>query len=144
MRWEYTHPEKKLFVADGSQIFSYIPADRQVYVSPLPEADQATTSALFLTGKGNLTRDFDVSAGELPGAPEGTSVLKLDPRQSERDYETLYLAVDPGTYQIRVLSAADKQGGRSTFIFADIKENVGLADKTFNFKIPRGVDVVRQ
>lgn len=142
MRWEYTDPEKKLFVADGSQIYSYIPADRQVIISPLPKTDQATTAALFLTGKGNLVRDFTVTLGDLPGAPAGATVLKLVPRQAERDYETLLLAVN-GRDQIQVLSAADRQGGRSTFTFSDIKENTGLADKIFTFKIPRGADVVR-
>ncbi len=142
MRWEYTDPEKKLFVADGSQIYSYIPADRQVIISPLPKTDQATTAALFLTGKGNLVRDFTVTLGDLPGAPAAATVLKLVPRQAERDYETLLLAVN-GRDQIQVLSAADRQGGRSTFTFSDIKENTGLADKIFTFKIPRGADVVR-
>jgi outer membrane lipoprotein carrier protein len=143
MRWEYLQPEKKVFVADGTQIYSYIPADRQVYISPVPNEDQATTATLFLTGKGNLTRDFNVSSGELRDAPAGSLVLKLDPRQAERDYETLFLVVDPSTYQIRMLSAADKQGGRSTFTFSDIKENTGLTDKTFAFTIPRGVEVVK-
>jgi outer membrane lipoprotein-sorting protein len=36
----------------------------------------------------------------------------------------------------------DDQGGRSTFSFTNLKENVGLTDKAFEFKIPRGVDVV--
>lgn len=142
MRWEYTNPEKKVFVADGSQIYSYIPADRQVIISPLPKADQATTATLFLTGKGNLVRDFNVSTGELPGVPAGSTVLKLVPRQAERDYDTLFLAVNAND-QIQVLSAADRQGGRSTFFFTEIKENTGLADKIFTFKIPRGADVVR-
>ncbi|MGE5813058.1 MAG: outer membrane lipoprotein chaperone LolA [Acidobacteriota bacterium] len=142
MRWEYTDPEKKVFVADGSQIYSYIPADRQVIVSPMPAEDQATTATLFLTGRGNLPRDFDVSFGDLPQAPAGTTVLKLVPRHAERDYDTLTLAVTPSN-QIQMLSAVDRQKGRSTFIFSDIKENTELADKIFAFKIPRGVDVVR-
>jgi outer membrane lipoprotein carrier protein len=144
MRWEYTTPEKKTFVSDGSQIYSYIPADRQVIVSPMPRTDQATTAALFLTGKGNLTRDFEVSAAPLPaGAPAGTMALKLEPNQAERDYETLTLVVDEGTLQIRMLMAADRQGGTSIFGFSDIKENTGLADNVFNFRIPRGADVIR-
>jgi outer membrane lipoprotein carrier protein len=143
MRWEYTDPEEKLFVADGSQIYSYLPADRQVIVSAMPAADQATTATLFLTGRGNLARDFNVSYGTLPQAPAGSIVLKLVPRQAERDYDTLELAVAPTSNQIQVLSAVDRQGGRSTFTFSDIKENTGLADKIFTFKIPRGVDVVR-
>ena len=31
MRWEYTAPEKKLFVSDGHKIYSYIPQDKQVH-----------------------------------------------------------------------------------------------------------------
>ncbi len=143
MRWEYTDPEKKLFVSDGSQIYSYIPADRQVIVSPMPSSDQATTATLFLTGKGNLTRDFTVSYGSVPDAPPGTVALKLLPRLPERDYDALTLVVDAKTLQIRMLIAADRQGGKSTFTFSGIKENTGLADKIFAFKIPRGTDVVR-
>src|SRR6267154_2320107 len=32
MRWDYTAPEKKLFVSDGSKLYFYIPADKQVIV----------------------------------------------------------------------------------------------------------------
>ena len=44
--------------------------------------------------------------------------------------------------QIRALTAADQQGGRSTFTFTNYRENTGVADKVFDFKIPRGTDVV--
>jgi outer membrane lipoprotein-sorting protein len=67
--------------------------------------------------------------------------LRLDPKLPERDYDWLQIVVDRRTLQIRTLSAADSQGGRSTFQFSNFKENVGLPDKTFAFKIPRGADV---
>jgi outer membrane lipoprotein-sorting protein len=44
--------------------------------------------------------------------------------------------------QIRSLTAADAQGGRSTFEFTNFKENPGLADKLFQFTIPRGTEVI--
>ena len=50
--------------------------------------------------------------------------------------------VDPATLAIRGLVTVDAQGGKSSFSFTNLKENVGLADKEFAFKIPRGVDVV--
>ena len=40
MRWEYTAPEKKLFVSDGHKIYSYIPQDRQVIVGTMPSDEQ--------------------------------------------------------------------------------------------------------
>src|SRR5207237_5836483 len=61
MRWDYTSPEQKQFVSDGVKMYSYIPQDKQVIVSSVPRDDQAATPALFLAGKGSLTRDFTAS-----------------------------------------------------------------------------------
>jgi outer membrane lipoprotein carrier protein len=140
MRWEYTSPEKKTFVADGRKIYSYIPADKQVIVSDVPPDDEATTAVLFLAGKGNLTRDFTVSYAE--GGDGTTWALRLDPKQKQRDYDWLIVTVDRASLQIRGLTAADQQGGRSTFQFSNYRENTGLPDNVFVFKIPRGADVI--
>lgn len=142
MRWEYTTPEEKMFVSDGLKMYSYIPQDKQVMVATVP-ADDATTPALFLAGKGSLTRDFTASLGEVPaGLPAGTRALKLVPRKPQPDYDWLVLLLDPGTLSLRGLVANDAQGGTSSFTFANLKENLGTSDKEFAFKIPRGVDVV--
>ena len=141
MRWDYNEPEKKIFVSDGTQIFLLVPADNQVTVSPVPRQDEATTAVLFLVGKGSLTRDFKISFTQQP--PPGTYALRLDPKLPERDYDWLEVVVDQGTLQIKSLKAADRQGGQSTFLFSNFKENVGLSDKTFAFSIPRGADVIR-
>jgi outer membrane lipoprotein carrier protein len=140
MRWIYTAPEKKTFVSDGVKVYSYIPEDRQVIVSNVPAADEATTAVMFLAGKGDLTRDFTASFAET--GPAGTWPLKLVPRRAERDYDTLVLGVDPVTLQIRALTTTDRQGGTSSFTFSNMKENRGLSDKEFAFRIPRGVDVI--
>ena len=143
MRWAYTGDEQKVFVSDGRKLYSYIPADKQVYVGSVPADDQASTPALFLAGKGQLLRDFVISAGALPtGAPAGSAALKLVPRRGDGDYEWLGLVVDEASLQLRMLVAGDKQGGQSTFTFTNMKENVGLSDGEFTFRIPRGVDVV--
>jgi len=141
MRWTYKSPEQKIFVSDGTRMYMYTPADNQVIVSQVPPEDQATTAVLFLTGKGRLTRDFEVSFIDA-GAPDAYG-LRLQPKLPERDYDWLQLVVDRSTLQIRRLTAADKQGTRSTFTFSNFKENVGLSDKTFAFVIPRGADVIQ-
>lgn len=148
MRWEYERPEKKVFVSDGQRMYLYVPADKQVTVSPVPSEDQATSAVLFLMGKGNLTRDFTVTYGRGgtpstgPGQASDTYVLRLDPRTRQAEYDWLEVTVDRKSLQIRELTAGDAQGGRSTFRFSNFKENVGVADKTFVFTVPRGTDVV--
>jgi len=143
MRWDYSAPEKKLFVADGVRIYSYIPQDKQVVVSPQPRDAETTTPALFLAGKGNLTRDFTPSLVDNPaGTPSGSRSLKLVPKTRQPDYDWLVFTVDSATLAIRGLLTMDAQGGESAFVFTNLKENTGLADKEFAFNIPRGVDVV--
>jgi outer membrane lipoprotein carrier protein len=142
MRWEYTAPEKKLFVSDGRKIYSYIPQDKQVVVSTMPQGDQAPIPMLFLTGTGNIARDFNVAFDTVPEAPAGAALLKLTPKQREAEYESLTLVADPKTLSLRMLITVDTQGGRSAFTFSNLKENVGLADNQFVFQMPRNVDVV--
>ncbi|MBM3777077.1 MAG: outer membrane lipoprotein carrier protein LolA [Acidimicrobiia bacterium] len=140
MRWTYTSPERKEFVSDGERVYTYVPEDKQVIVGPLPSASEAPTGIQFLTGQGDLARDFLVARAESP--VPGTWALRLDPRQAQADYAHLVVAVDPTTLQIRGLTTFDHQGGESSFTFTNLKENRGLSDKEFAFRIPRGVDVL--
>jgi outer membrane lipoprotein-sorting protein len=68
--------------------------------------------------------------------------LKLVPTTPERDYDWIILVVDRASLQIHRLVTTDAQGGTSTIVFTRLRENVGLPDKAFAFKIPRGVDVI--
>jgi outer membrane lipoprotein carrier protein len=140
MRWIYVSPERKEFVSDGQKMYSYIPEDRQVVVSTVPNDSQAPTPVLFLAGKGDLVKDFTATPAESPVA--GSVALKLTPRRNEPEYEYLIVAVDPMTLQIRALTTRDRQGGESTLRFENLKENKGISDKDFAFRIPRGVDVI--
>ena len=62
MRWN-TSPEKKTFVSTPRS--TPTSADRQVIVSTVPPEDRATP-AMFLTGKGNITRDYTVAFDQVP------------------------------------------------------------------------------
>src|SRR6187402_2044244 len=81
MRWEYTSPEKKAIVSN------------------VPSDDEATTAVLFLAGKGNLLRDFNVVFAEAP--TPGTVALRLNPKSKQRDYDWLVITVDRTSMQIR-------------------------------------------
>lgn len=142
MRWTYTAPERKEFVSDGRKLYSYVPEDKQVIVSTVPPADEASSPILFLAGKGNVLRDFKASHAQVPNAGAGEQALKLVPVTPQEEYDWIVLVVDRASLQIRRLVTADAQGGTSSFAFRNLRENVGLPDKTFAFTIPRGVDVI--
>jgi outer membrane lipoprotein-sorting protein len=134
MRWTYTKPEPQLIVSDGKRIYDYDPQSKAVTITDMPPDDQAPTAALFLAGKGDILRDYAVSTVESP--VPGTRALRLEPRKPDPDYEYLVLAFDPTSYQIRGLMTRDRQGGESTIVFSNIRQNTNIPDKTF--APPRG------
>ncbi len=141
MDWLYTSPEKKEFLSDGSKVYSYIAAENVVYITDLPPDDQASTALLFLSGRGNLVRDFRAA---LPATqPEGAWQIDLTPKTAQTQFAFLTLIVDPSTQALRVVSSTDNEGGVSTFVLTHLKENVGLSDAQFTFKIPKGAEVRR-
>ena len=142
LRFAYTKPEKKEFVSDGTRLYAYMVMDKQVIVSPAPGPDQGDIPAMFLAGQSDLSRDYTPSFTALPGAAPGLVTLKLVPKKPSAEYESIGIGVDPNTLQIQFLTAVDTQGGRSSFSFTNPKENRGLSDKDFEFRIPRGVEVV--
>ena len=144
LRFTYTKPERKEFVSDGVRLYTHLVADKQVIVSPAPSAEDGDVPAMFLAGRSDLSRDYTATFTSLPGAAAGLVTLKLVPKKDDSEFESLGIGVDPKTLQIQFLTAVDKQGGRSSFTFSNLKENRGLSDKDFEFRIPRGADVVTQ
>ena len=142
MRFTYTKPERKEFVSDGTRLYTHLVADKQVIVSPAPDASDGSIPALFLAGQSDLARDYVASFTPLPGAATGLTTLQLVPRKPHDEYDSLGIGIDPKTLQIQFLTAVDKQGGRSSFSFSNLKENRGLSDKNFEFRVPRGVEVL--
>jgi outer membrane lipoprotein carrier protein len=137
MRWSYKEPDEKLFVSDGTRLYQYFPDDNRVIVGDAPGEDQP--AVLFLSGRGNLTRDFNVSFGKASSADVWT--LRLEPKQPQNEYDWLEVTAARGTLRLQSLTVGEKAGSRSTFTFTNFKENPGVADKAFEFSIPKGAEV---
>jgi outer membrane lipoprotein carrier protein len=137
MRWNYKSPDEKVFVSDGVRLIQYFADENRAVVSPAPDEDQA--AVVFLAGRGNLNRDFNLTFAQNQ-APNAWT-LRLEPKQPQQEYDWLEITAARDTYQLQGLTVGEKQGGRSTFAFSNFKENPGLTDKTFAFSIPRGAEV---
>ena len=141
MDWTYTSPEKKQFVSDGSKIYSYLQADNVVQISDVPKGDQASTAVQFLIGRGDLVRDFRAALPKTQ--PDGAWQLDLTPKTTQADFTSLTVIVDSRTLRLLGLTSTDAQDGVSTVTFTNLRENVGLADNQFTFKMPKGVEIRR-
>lgn len=140
IRFTYESPDRKIFVSDGSQFYSYFPEDKSGTVSPLPKDDELSTALLFLAGRGDAVRDFTPS---LPAPqPDGEWHLRLVPRSRHADFDSLTLIVDRGTLALRGFVTVDDQG-TNTIRFTNLRENTGLRDAAFLFSFPKGTEISR-
>jgi len=142
MRWEYQYPEEKLFISDGRTIYWYLREEKMVQTLKLEDMEEEQTPLLFLAGKGNLKRDFIIEPSP-PGstAPQGSYQLVLTPRRGRESYQKLILEVDAQSYQVRRMVLLDLIGNITEYRFSNIKENLNLPERFFQFKVPRGVEV---
>jgi len=138
-RMEYLQPERKTFVADGVMFYGYFPEDQVGSQQPLPKDDEASTALLFIAGRGQLVRDFVPRLADRQ--PEGEWHLELTPRTPQPEFVTLTLIVDRESLALRGFSWTDDQGGATTTRFTDLRENVPVADREFEFRFPPGVIV---
>ena len=140
MRWDYKDPERKLYVSDGETVYWYLPNDRQVTKMSLDEADQQQTQILFLTGRGELNRDFEVSNEMVNQALyDGSYLLRLVPNREE-DFDYLVLEINPTDYYVERMIVVDTFGNSTDYRFLNIRP-ADIADTEFAFTVPRGVEV---
>jgi outer membrane lipoprotein carrier protein len=142
MRWNYEKPDPKMYLSDGNSLWLYEPEDKQAFKQDL-KASQLPAALAFLTGKGKLTDEFDITFA--PPSPYGTPrdyVLSLRPKQAQPQVKEMTFVVDPDTFHVRETVIVDGQGNINDMVFSDIKVGTGLPDSTFHWTPPPGVRVI--
>src|SRR5262245_26656264 len=142
MRWEYEKPDKKLWIADGSQLYVYDPEFDQVVIDRNFETARLSDSISFLWGEGKLADSFSAKIGvaEEVGAQKGTPTLELTPKR-DATYAKLVLVLDPKTGHVVESIIYETSGNKNHFKFKNLKLNTGLKKDLFSFTPPPGVDV---
>lgn len=142
-RWEYTQPERKLFVSDGKSIFFYVYGERQASQASVKESADPQIPFLFLLGRGNLRRDFsriEVAAGERPATP-GNVVLLLVPKRAPQEFKQLLVEVSPSTVAVHRMVIFERNGARMDFTLSNVRENFVAPENDFHFTPPPGVTI---
>lgn len=141
MRWDYSKPTTKVFVADGQTLWVYEPEENQVFKRDLSSA-QLPVALTFMSGEGKLADEFDAKL--MPPPDDKHWQVELIPKKTEGDYKALRLTVDRATFAVTASTVVDPVGNTNHLVFADVQTNGGLPDKGFEFKPPEGVRVITQ
>lgn len=138
MRWEYEGPEQRLMVTDGSTLWAYTPADRQVIVQDL-KTGVTSLPFDFLMGVGKLTEQFILREVTEQG---DAYRLVLQPRQPDALLREMEMQVDATTLHIRSLAVVDLHENRTVMHFSHLRVNDDLPADLFSFVPPSGVKIL--
>jgi outer membrane lipoprotein carrier protein len=142
MRWDYEKPDKSSYITDGGVLWLYEPDDKQAFKQKL-EASQLPAALSFLTGKGKLAAEFDITfAAKSPYGGAGDYVLSLSPKTPQATVKAILFVVDPRTFDVRESVITDAQGNVNDLVFADIRVNTRVPEALFKFTPPAGVRVI--
>jgi chaperone LolA len=144
-RWDYTSPERKVFVSDGKNVLFYVYGERHATRSSIKESGDPQIPFLFLLGKGNLRRDFkriEVVSAERPVAG-GDVVLRLVPKRAPEEFKQLLVEVRVSSVEVRRMVIFERNGARMDFLLSGVVENAVADDSVFRFVPPPGVEVVK-
>jgi outer membrane lipoprotein carrier protein len=142
-RWDYSEPERKLFVSDGKNVFFYVLGDKHATKSAIKESVDPQIPFLFLLGRGNLRRDFsriELVSDERP-ITVGNVVLKLVPKRAPEEFKQLLVEVSPGSFEVKRLVIFERSGARMDFLLSNVQENYVVPDVQFQFTPPPGVTI---
>ncbi|MFI5301631.1 MAG: outer membrane lipoprotein chaperone LolA [Polyangiales bacterium] len=141
MRWEYAEPKDKVVVSDGTTLWSYDPADKLARKMAVKDGQEPTALA-FLTGKGDLQKDFNLEI--MPPAtskyPTGYT-LKATPKTATSLYTFVLFYIDATKFHVQRVLIVDGQDNRNRFDFKGANVNAKYAASQFTWTPPAGVTV---
>lgn len=141
MRWEYRQPEEKLAVVDGRRSWLYVPAEAQVFVGDLDEAERGGITTLLLGTEPDLGREFEVRLLTDEDGNQVPDSLSLLPRRGSDEFERIDLTLsDSGLPSVVVVQGV--LGDVMEYRLSHVRTGVALDPALFRFVPPEGVELV--
>ena len=135
-RWIYAQPTQLTIVADGKRLWIYDVELAQVTVAPL-DSTVESTPAMLLSGDRNVRDGFTVTK---TSKADGLDWIKLVPKKSGTDFSSVMIGFKGKAPQR--LELVDGLNQVTRIELENLAVNPDVADGTFEFKPPAGVDVI--
>lgn len=136
-RWETNNPTKQIIIANGDTLWVY-DIDLQQATKQKINNKNNTNPASLLTGNvSQLLKEFDIT--KLPGSQNRFQLKSLNPKNSFQSVEMTF-----SKNRLTQINVINNLGQKSDFTFSNIRLNKTLNPKLFEFKPPKGVDVLTE
>jgi outer membrane lipoprotein carrier protein len=134
MRWDYSDKKgkgvRKSFISNGKYVYVVEHDNKQVTKKKIEE-DLMPVAVTFLTGKGDLSSEFNT---ELEASStKDDIVLKLTPKTPSAQYKTLHLTVAKDNYRVKKSVVTDSADNTTELNFYQPDFEKAVDKKWFEF-----------
>ena len=137
MKWIYGLPDTQVLISNGKILWHYVSDENQVTKVPLENIYSSNTPALFLAGQEKLTQIFNIE-----NINTNPLSITLSPKQEDQSLKQLQLFADKKNFQITGSTVYDKLGNKTEIRFSNIKTNIDIPKRTFQFQAPPNTEVL--
>lgn len=141
MRWEYKDPQNKVFLYKAGVLETYLPEEKQLTRSPVPEEALKTDIFGLLLGQMSFEEAYTVEDSPFPTEAVGVRQVKLTPK-TEGDYSHILLEIDAATRLPRRAIFLEWSGNKREFVFSQVRTGVRIPLRTFTLKVPPDTEVI--
>lgn len=153
MAWIYEEPTRQKIVSDGLTLWMYFPENNQVIKSRTNQAFMTETPQNFLSGLGNIKKDFVVNFVPPIFDTEKNVLLEFTPRVPQQSWTKIFVTAKPiiynseKLYQIIQTTIHDRFGNLNKISFYNINvfnrdQAFAVNDSYFEFTPPAGVKII--
>jgi len=139
MRWEYLTPEKYAIITDGTTLWVYRPADRQVIMGDAQKYFSNGKGASFLSDIRTVRDSFSVM---MLDKTKDSCRLSLVPFKKEADLSEIIIKVLLPGFDIGDVVTRNASGDETRLTFDHFHFEPEMDPARFKFKIPPGTDVL--
>lgn len=143
-RFVYRKPFEQTIVADGQTLWLYDVDLNQVSARPQAQALGSTPAALIAAAPDLRALQADFTLSSAPDQ-EGLQWVEARPKAKDGQLQSIrvgFRATAQGT-ELAALDILDTFGQRSRLSFTRVELNPRLSSDTFQFKPPKGADILR-
>lgn len=140
-KFVYKKPFEQTMVADGQTLWLYDVDLNQVTARKQSQVLASTPAALIASAPDLKALQLDFTLADAP-SKDGLEWVLATPKAKDSQLQSIAVGLRGG--ELVVLEILDSFGQRSVLTFSSFEVNTSLPGKTFEFKAPTGVDVIKQ
>jgi outer membrane lipoprotein carrier protein len=140
-RFTYANPHPQLIIADGNRVWLHDIELNQVVVRSQAESLMSTPAAI-LAGS-DIDKNYTL---RNETATDGIEWVLTTPRAAITQPEMQFERIKVGfkDKNLAALEITDSLGQRTLLLFTQVRLNIPLVPKRFQFQVPAGADVIEQ